>query len=71
MTFGLIVARIPDAGLADAPDDALDAALGLPRRAVGAPAPSIASMARWMATSSLLSERSRCAAHPGFRCSTS
>ena len=58
MTFGLIVARIPDAGLADAPDDALDAALGLPRRAVGAPAPSIASMARWMATSWLLSERS-------------
>ena len=27
MTFGLIVARIPEAGLADAPDDALDAAL--------------------------------------------
>ena len=46
MTLGLIVARIPDAGLADAPDDALDAALGLPRRAVGAPVPSIASMAR-------------------------
>ena len=39
MTFGLIVARIPDAGLADAADNALDAALGLPRRAVGAPAP--------------------------------
>ena len=30
MTFGLIVARIPDAGLADAADDALDAALDLP-----------------------------------------
>ena len=30
----------------------------LPRRAVGAPDPSIASMARWMATSWLLSERS-------------
>ncbi len=29
MTFGLIVARIPEAGLADAPDDALDAALGV------------------------------------------
>ena len=40
MTSGLIVDRIPDAGLADGPDDALDAALlGLPRRAVGAPAP--------------------------------
>ena len=49
MTFELIVARIPQVGLADAPDDALDAALGLPRRAIGAPAPSIASMARWMA----------------------
>ena len=58
MTFGLIVARIPEAGLADAPDDALDAALGLPRRAVGAQAPSIASMARWMATNWPLSERS-------------
>ena len=35
MTFGLIVPRIPDAGLADAPDDALDAALGLPWSSAG------------------------------------
>ena len=39
MTSGLIVAHIPDAGLADAPDDALDAALGAAKNLMRRPAP--------------------------------